>query len=168
MAASVVLTALILAFQDQLRGLSKLGYPGVFLVALISNATVVFPAPGLAFTFAMGSVLNPVAVGLAAGAGETIGELVGYAAGKTGRDALRRDRTYARLEGFTRRHGTLGVFLLAAIPAGIFDLVGVIAGAMRMPVWRFLLATWGGKTIKDVAFAFAGLYSLSWVLRLIG
>ncbi|MHB0878936.1 MAG: VTT domain-containing protein [Anaerolineae bacterium] len=165
---SAAITTLIVVFQDRLRDLSRFGYPGVFLVSMLANATVVFPAPGLAFTFAMGSVLNPWLVGFVAGAGETCGEFVGYLAGQAGRRVVENERSYARLERLTRRYGTLAIFLLAAVPAGLFDVVGLIAGAMRMPWWRFFFAAWAGKTVKTLAFAFAGVYSISWLTNLLG
>ena len=163
---ALVVTALIVIFQNQIRALSQFGYPGVFVVSFLSNATVVFPAPGLAFTFAMGSVLNPFLVGLVAGAGEALGELVGYAAGSAGSDIVSGGRVHERLERFTRRYGTLAVFILAAIPAGVFDFVGLVAGAMRMPIWQFLAAAWLGKTTKTLLVAYAGLNLLSWALGL--
>mgnify|MGYP005842755283 FL=1 len=165
-ATALTVTVLIVIFQDQIRALSQFGYPGVFVVSFLSNATVVFPAPGLAFTFAMGSVLNPLFVGLVAGAGEALGEIVGYAAGSAGSDIVSSGRIHERLERFTRRYGTLAVFVLAVIPAGLFDFVGLVAGAMRMSVWRFLLAAWLGKTTKTLMVAYAGLNLLSWVLGL--
>lgn len=164
---SAAVTATIVLFQDRLRDLGRFGYPGVFLVSFLSNATVIFPAPGLAFTFAMGSVLNPWLVGAVAGVGETCGEVVGFLAGQAGRRVVANERSYAKLEGFTRRYGLLAVFALAAIPVGLFDLVGVIAGAMRMPWWRFFAAAWAGKTLKTIVFAIAGVQSISWVLELL-
>ena len=168
LAFTLTLTALVIQFQDEIRGLRGLGYPGVFLISLLSNATVVFPAPGLAFTFAMGGVLNPIAVGLVAGIGETLGELTGYAAGRAGRGTITGNVHYGRLEELTRRYGALAVFFLAAVPAAVFDLVGLAAGAMRMPLPRFLLCTWLGKTIKTVVFAHAGVFSITWLSQLIG
>lgn len=164
---SAAITATIVLFQDRLRDLGRFGYPGVFLVSFLSNATVIFPAPGLAFTFAMGSVLNPWLVGIVAGAGETGGEVVGYLAGQAGRRVVANERSYAKLEAFTRRYGVLAIFALAAIPVGLFDLVGVIAGAMRMPWWRFCAAAWAGKTLKTIVIAIAGVHSISWVVDLL-
>jgi membrane protein DedA with SNARE-associated domain len=60
------------------------GYPGIFLIMLMANATVFLPAPGVAVVFAMGSVFNPLGVALAAGTGGAIGELTGYLAGFSG------------------------------------------------------------------------------------
>ncbi|NPV09123.1 MAG: VTT domain-containing protein [Anaerolineae bacterium] len=161
------ITFLAITFRHQLGGLEALGYPGVFLVSLLANATVVLPAPGLAFTFAMGPVLNPLLVGLVAGAGEALGEMTGYLAGRAGRTAIGQDSRYERLERITRRYGGWAILALSAIPAAVFDLVGLAAGAMRMPVLRFLLFTLVGKTIKTIAVAYAGAYSVTWLLDLI-
>ena len=57
--------------------LQSFGYPGIFLVALLANATVLIPLPGLMVTTAMGAVFNPFWVAIAAGLGAGIGELSG-------------------------------------------------------------------------------------------
>jgi len=163
---AAAITAAIVDFEDHFRALSTWGYPGVFLVSFLANATVLFPAPGLAFTFAMGSVLHPALVGLIAGLGESLGEIVGYAAGSASRDMVDHGRRYRRIEGFTRRYGCWAVMLLAFIPAGVFDFVGLVSGAMGIPLWRFLFSTWVGKTAKTVLFAYAGVYSITWVIRI--
>jgi len=49
----------IAAFHDELARLERYGYPGVFIISLLGNATVIFPAPSLAVVFGMGGVLNP-------------------------------------------------------------------------------------------------------------
>jgi uncharacterized membrane protein YdjX (TVP38/TMEM64 family) len=38
----------------------------------------------------------------------------------------------------------------------VFDIVGIIAGALRMPPWRFFLACWAGRTISYTAAAYLG------------
>ncbi len=166
-AISVTVTIVAIVFREKIMGMEKLGYPGIFLVSLVANATVIFPAPGLAFTFAMGSVFNPLLVGLVAGLGEALGELSGYAAGYAGRGMFSEDRRYARFERLTRRYGGAAVVVLSAVPAAVFDLVGIAAGAMRMPAYRFLFYTWLGKTAKTIVFAYAGAYSVTWFLDLI-
>src|SRR4030042_6955298 len=73
------LSVAIFVLRDSFAELAAIGYPGIFLVSLLGNATIVLPAPSLALVFAMGSALPPISVGLAAGAGEALGELTGYA-----------------------------------------------------------------------------------------
>ena len=75
------ITIYIYSIRERVEDFAEYGYPGIFLVALMANATVFLPAPGVAVVFAMGSVFNPLGVALAAGTGGAIGELSGYLAG---------------------------------------------------------------------------------------
>ena len=43
------------------------GYPGIFLVGLLSSSSVFLPLPGLAGTCAVAILLNPFIVGVVAG-----------------------------------------------------------------------------------------------------
>jgi membrane protein YqaA with SNARE-associated domain len=133
----------------------------VFLISLVGNATIVLPAPSLALVFAMGSVLNPLLVGLVAGVGEALGELTGYAAGFAGRAVIEDYQTYGRMVDWMERRGGITVFVLSAIPNPFFDLAGIAAGTLRYPVWKFLLFCWLGKTLKTTLVALAGSQSVT-------
>ena len=61
--------------------------------------------------------------------------------------------------------GLIPILVLAIIPNPFFDLAGIAAGTLKMPVWQFLLACLVGKTIKMVAFAYAGAGSHHHLLR---
>ena len=66
-----------------------LGYPGVFFLSLLASGGMVFPIPSLAATCgAAGLDLNLVIVGVLAGLGETLGELVGYSIGFGGQSVV--------------------------------------------------------------------------------
>jgi len=153
---SVAITVAIVLLGARMKRFAHYGYPGVFLVSLLSNATVIFPVPGLAVTFAMGGVLQPVLVGLVAGVGEALGELTGYLAGYGGRAAIENRQAYELLESRMKRFGLLVIFVLSVIPNPIFDLAGMAAGALCFPLWRFLLSCWLGKTVKTVLIALIG------------
>jgi uncharacterized membrane protein YdjX (TVP38/TMEM64 family) len=132
------------------------GYPGVFAINLLGNATVILPAPSLAVVSVMGTVLNPFLVGLAAGAGAAIGELTGYLAGWGGRAVIGDKERYERMLGWTSKYGLWLVFVLSVIPNPLFDLAGIAAGAIKIPVLQFLLVCWLGKTVKTTLFALGG------------
>jgi membrane protein YqaA with SNARE-associated domain len=153
---AVAVTLAIALFRDELARFEHYGYPGVFLISLLGNATVILPAPSLAVVFGMGGVLNPLLVGLVAGVGEALGELTGYLAGYGGRAVIEDWQMYHRLGRWMQRHGSATIFVLSAIPNPIFDLAGIAAGALRFPLAQFLLSCWVGKTIKTIAFAFIG------------
>jgi membrane protein YqaA with SNARE-associated domain len=130
---------------------------------LPGNATIILPAPSLALVFAMGSALPPLLVGLAAGVGEALGELTGYAAGFGGRAVIEDQRAYDRLADWMQRRGGITVFVLSVFPNPFFDLAGIAAGTLRYPLWRFLLVCWLGKTIKTTVVAWAGSQSITLV-----
>ena len=64
--------------------ISSFGYLGIFLVSLLSNASLFIPIPGWIFIAPAGLYLNPWLVGIVAGLGAAIGELVSYYAGVAG------------------------------------------------------------------------------------
>ena len=159
----VAFSGAIYYFAGRVENIEIYGYPGVFLLSLLANATIIFPAPSVAVAFAMGNVLNPFGVALAAGAGAALGELTGYLAGYTGQALIPHNEAYIRLERITQRHGGWAILVLAMIPNPAFDIAGAVAGAMRMPVLTFLLFAFVGKTLKMLVTALAGAYSLDWL-----
>jgi membrane protein YqaA with SNARE-associated domain len=157
----LAVSVVIFAFRDRFAELAAIGYSGIFLVSLLSNATIILPAPSLALVFAMGSALPPVLVGLAAGVGEALGELTGYAAGYGGRAAIEDQKGYDRLRAWMQHRGGITIFVLSVIPNPFFDLAGIAAGTLGYPIWRFLLFCWAGKTIKTTLVAWAGSQSIT-------
>ena len=154
------LSVAIFFFRDHFAELAAVGYPGIFVVSLLSSATIILPAPSLALVFAMGSALPPVGVGLAAGSGEALGELTGYAAGFGGRAVVEDYEMYHRLAAWMRRRGSITIFVLSLVPNPLFDLAGIAAGTLRYPLWRFLLICWLGKTLKTTLVAWFGSQAL--------
>ncbi len=151
----------IYSWADQFERFRAYGYVGLFLISLLANASLLLPAPSLAVVFAMGGALNPWLVGLVAGVGEALGELTGYLAGYSSRAVIENRALYARLDRYMDRYGLGIVFLLSVFPNPFFDLAGIAAGALRCPLWQFLLVCWLGKTVKTVIFALAGAQSIS-------
>ena len=158
--AVIGISAYVFTIRERVDEFAAYGYPGIFLVALLSNATVFLPAPGIAVVFAMGSVFNPIGVALAAGAGGALGELSGYLAGFGGGAVVENTAAYARVQPWVQKWGGWAVLVMAAIPNPFFDLAGVAAGASKMSVWKFLIFCWIGQMIKMSIFAFAGAASL--------
>lgn len=164
---AIGVTALVLVFQNRIRDLEQLAYLGAFLAMLIGNATIILPVPGLVIIFALGSTLNPLLLGLAAGPGAALGELTGYIAGFGGSAVIDDLRLYRRFKHWMERHGVIVITLLAAIPNPVFDMAGIVAGSMRIKWWKFLVAAWVGKTIQAIMIAYAGALSLGWVEQLL-
>ncbi len=164
----VAISLLIIALRDRLEQLQTYGYPGIFLLSILANATVILPAPGIAFTFALGAVFNPIGVAIAAGSGAAIGELTGYLAGFSGRGIIEDNPTYQHIKKWTERYGGWAILLLAFIPNPLFDLGGAAAGALRMPIRTFLFWAIIGKTLKMLIIAYSGAASIDWLNQIFG
>lgn len=156
----VSLTVLLYLNRDKVSQLEGLGYPGIFLVSLLTNATLILPLPGVLVTSAMGAVFNPLWVAVAAGSGAALGELSGYLAGFSGQGIVERTKWSDRFEAWMRRYGPITVLVLSFVPNPLFDVAGITAGVLKMPLWHFLLFCWIGKVLKMMVFAFGGSFIL--------
>ena len=166
--AAILAVAVVAAAAFLLRQnitFSQAGYAGVALTALVASGGLVIPVPALATACAGGILLNPWIVALVAGGAEGIGELTGYYLGYSGQGILSGRALYIRLEGWMRRRGWLVLFLVSLVPNPIFDFVGIAAGALHYPLWKFLIVVWAGKIIKFGAIAYACTYSAGWLLE---
>lgn len=150
---AIGITVGIILVRDQTEHLAVYGYPANFLVSLLSSATVIVPAPGSAIVLLTGGVLNPVGVGIAAGLGAALGEMTGYLAGLSGQGIFHERPLYQRLQKLMGKFGTLIIFIMAFVPNPVFDMGGIMAGAIGMPAWRFLLACCLGKSLRFVLLA---------------
>lgn len=154
---------------EKIQTLETYGYLGVFLISLLLNATVVLPAGNVLVMAAMAVVLPPMcvgslylpapfAVGIIGGLAAAIGESTGYIAGYSGQAIMENKHAlYERLSRWLKKWGTWLIVLFSAVPL-IFDVVGLAAGALRFPFWKFFLASWLGRSVLYTVIAWA------WVL----
>jgi membrane protein DedA with SNARE-associated domain len=190
LAMGIIVGIYLVVGKDQIQRFQEYGYFGIFLTSLIGNASIAMPIPSLFFTFMGGGTFNWVIVGLVSGAGEALGESTGYLVGYGGSFIIENRKIYKRMHYFMENHGMLTIFVLSVIPnplidlAGIaagaskygyltvipnplIDLAGIAAGASKYGYLKFLVACWAGKTIKTLAFAWAGAHSVTWLLDLV-
>lgn len=145
-------------FSDKVKELAGFGYLGVFVVSLVSSATVILPMPGALVVFSLVAALNPVLVALAASTGGIIGEITGYMAGYGGHGIAHGSVMHLRAERWMKRRGSWAIFFFAAVPLLPFDIAGLVAGALRYSLWKFMLIGWLGKSIKFIAV----VYAMAW------
>jgi uncharacterized membrane protein YdjX (TVP38/TMEM64 family) len=147
-------------FSTDISNLRSYGYFGVFLINVVGAASILLPSPAAASVLGGGALLDDFLgvpawfwVGIVAGCGEAIGEFSGYVAGYGGRVILEERPIYARIKSWMQRKGTLTMFLMSTIPNPLFDVAGLAAGAVQMPMRSFFFAVLGGKIIKDMWLA---------------
>jgi len=154
----IIIAAIVLLFSDRIVELSAYGYIGVFLISLLSSATILIPAPGWAVVIALSKTLDPYILGIAAGVGSGLGEMVGYEVGNGARRLIdKNDNNIKAIE----KYGAVAIFFLAFIPNPLFDVAGLAAGALKMPMWKFLLATVSGRILRFFLLAYLGSWALA-------
>ena len=127
--------------------LENYGYLGAFIVSIIFNATLILPAGNMLIQMTLGTtVLNPLLLGVVSGGGAAIGEITGYVAGRSGRRLITKSKMYTRVEEWVRKWGVLTIFVFSIVPF-VFDLVGIAAGALRVPFWKFFIACMLGRML---------------------
>lgn len=162
---------LIYFFHDResLERFTEWGYPGVFLVTLISSTTVIFPVPGEIVVWWVGGLLPFYWVGLVASIGGALGESTGYLAGYWGQgiSGMKQRQMYQKAERWMKRYGSIAIFVIALLPLKPipFDVAGIAAGALRFPFWKFLLACWAGRLPRGILVAYLGSISAESFLR---
>ena len=149
------------------------GYLGLAIVNLVGSATIFFPLPIAAIVFISGGFLNPWLVALFAAIGCTFGELTGYGLGKGGGKVLEKYKKGWRVgrslrlgeKWFKRGRGFFCIFFFAATPLP-YDVVGVLGGMFNYNIKKFILASFLGKWIMNLALAFGGFYGINWILNI--
>jgi len=166
MGSVLLMTAFAIAFfyfSTEISDLKSYGYAGLFLVNLIGAASILLPSPGAASVLGAGAFLSDflgvpafIWVGLVAGLAEAIGEFSGYAAGLGGRVMIENRPFYARIHQWMVRRGFITMFAMSTFPNPLFDIAGLAAGAVQMPIRQFFIAVLAGKTIKNTWLAALG------------
>ena len=151
--AAAVATAYLVLPRLEATGIWA--YAVGFLVQATTAASIMVPIPGIAALVVMSQELDLVMLAVVGAAGGAIGELLGYWLGSQGRGPLAKTRMYNKLEVAMRHWGGVVVFLFAAVPVLPMDAAGIIAGATRYPITRYLVAIFAGKLLLLMALFLA-------------
>jgi membrane protein DedA with SNARE-associated domain len=147
-------------------------YLGVFIAAIIETifppipTVAVFPIAGYVASQNQMSLLEVIGLGLAGGAGATIGSTAIYlVSAKLGRVALLRylkyakisDEKLAKVEKWFEKHGDKAVFFGRMIPV-LREMISIPAGLFGMRISKFILYTFGGSCVWGVSLTLVGYY----------
>lgn len=157
-------------YPGRIEDLKAYTYLGAFVISVTFNATLILPAGNMLILTTLGANMpmpSPVIVGLVGGAGAAIGEITGYIAGRSGRGLVTESQMYSRVEGWVRRWGAMTIFIFSVVPF-VFDLVGIAAGVLRFPFWKFFFFCWLGRTILYVFMVTVAAWGLKIVLPWLG
>lgn len=170
--------ALVMAYTvGGVKLVERFGYIGVFAFAIIGSASMFIPVPGAAAGITLGLLLSPIpyvplpqpiVVGVIVAAGSVIGELTGYSTGVGGRAVIGNSRAGRVLVTLMRRHGTLTVFCVAAVPNPFIDVGGIAAGVAGMTMRRFMTVMFIGKCVNYITISYIASSGIDWLQRVAG
>jgi len=138
---------------------APIAYLIVFGISLACNAfifvPVVFHISIMAWAIESCNC-NLVLVILVASVAGALGELTGYYAGYWGKRIAQLENIpgYKRFVGWMERYGPWGIFLISLQP--LTDIAGLLAGASKLPIWKFLLPCWPAKFLKYFLICYFG------------
>jgi uncharacterized membrane protein YdjX (TVP38/TMEM64 family) len=136
-----------------------LGYLSVFLIVLIFNLSFI-PIPlVISILITAATVWNPVLVAIVGSLGACIGEMSGYYAGFFGKKiAIPDDLSgYKHMKSWIDKYGFWAIAFISFQPLLPIEVAGIISGASKMPVHKFLPALILGKVPKYVILVYVGL-----------
>jgi len=154
-----LLRYLMAYFNIPIDRFASTAYLVVFLVTLLSNAGIFVPVFfHISIMMTVADLWNPVLVALAASVAGTLGEITGYYAGYLGKRIAHLENIpgYQRLVGWMNKHGPWGIFLISLQPILPFDIAGLLAGASKLPLWKFILPCWAGRFPKYLLACYLG------------
>ena len=136
-----------------------IGFLSLFGVVLVMNLSFI-PIPFvISIMIAAAAIWNPLVVVLISAAGACIGEMSGYYIGYFGKKVAIPDglNGYKLMKGWIDKFGFWAIAFISFQPILPIEVAGIIAGAARMPVRKFLPALIVGKIPKYVILVYAGL-----------
>lgn len=178
--ATIGLFVAAVYYKDELMSstyLARYGLAGVLIVAFIAGSTfsitaipvpywlLVFTLPGIIAS--EWGVLAPILVGLLSALGASLGQLITFLIGYGGRGLSKKvaakfgGRFYDRAMDWSKRHGSLAVFLMSAVFNPLHLPMTIAIATLRYPPHKFFFFCFLGSAVKGLFIAFCGYFGLT-------
>ena len=165
-----ILNAIIAFTQGVTTTISSWGYAGIFLLMLLEASSLPIPSevilPFSGYLVSLGQLNFWIIILDSTLAGIT-GSLIDYYIGRKGTNLLVRRRVLDKLlfnktrlemaETWFDKYGAFAVFLSRMIP-GFRTLVSFPAGAVKMPIRKFVAYTTAGCIVWNAFLVYIGVY----------
>jgi membrane protein YqaA with SNARE-associated domain len=139
--------------------LTSFAYVGAFVVTFLANALVAIPIPYIPIIAHIGATADSAAIVVALGAlGSVLGESVAFLIGRSQQGLVSEHPMYRRFHGLADRKWLAGLVLFAlAVPLNpLFDVAGLIAGAIGMRYRVFFVAVFTARMLRLAGIIWLG------------
>jgi membrane protein YqaA with SNARE-associated domain len=161
-ALSVLLYWILKHFIEPRFSLSKVvwaAYLALFVISFLINLSFI-PLPfAVSLMIAAAAKYNPLMIALIGSLGACLGEMSGYYVGLLGKKVALANETrgYQMVRKWIDKYGFWAIVFISFQPVLPVEVGGIVAGAVKMPVVKFLPALWIGKLPKYIILIYAGL-----------
>lgn len=147
---AIILALPWLFLQEEIKQMASWGYVGLFLSCLLASATILIPAGSTMSVVIASTLLDPLVCILVGCISATLGEQSAYLFGKLNSQRAKspKSKFIVKWQTWMRRKSWLKVFIAAAVPLPIYDIIAVNAGSINMSWGLYILATACGKIVK--------------------
>jgi membrane protein YqaA with SNARE-associated domain len=154
---------LLLLFTDMTR-VEAMGLEGIFIVTLLSHATMVARDIFVPLFLALTPLYSPILLGVTAGVGGAIGDIIPYLLGLGVAETVERSESKSEdLVGrWIKKYGLLAVLVVAMTPLPDLPVV-MLAGTRRLPLHKLLMVEIVGKSVLYSLAAWVG----GWIFALL-
>jgi uncharacterized membrane protein YdjX (TVP38/TMEM64 family) len=133
----------------------NLGYVGVLITTLIISLIVFVPIPYIPVLVIalLSGKFDPNLLALSSAIGVTLGRTIVFLASYRGRSLIKK-KTLTRmtpLQLLLARYGSLGSFVAALTPFPPDDIFIILLGISKFTPWKFIVTTFFGKLIVNLA-----------------
>ena len=166
----MLLNVIVTLTQNVTAAVASWGYSGIFLLMLLESSSLPIPSevvlPFAGYLVSQGQLNLWITILVSTLAG-IIGSLIDYYIGMKGTDLLVRQKTTDRLffrkgrldtvRNWFKKYGATAVFLCRMVP-GFRTLISFPAGAVKMPLRKFVGFTGAGCLVWNTILVFTGYY----------
>ena len=158
---AVLLTGLV-------AGPRMMGYVSLFGLSVLTNAVLFIPSGRGPIMLATAFTLNPWIVSIVSGIGGGIGEISGYAIGRSSKKLIKDGKRMNWLIRVSEGRMGLTIFAISIIPSPLVDTIAIVAGRLGYPLKRFLFFAIIGKVIQCFIIVYLALWNYSLISSWLG
>ena len=156
-----ILAGALLIVASVADGPRLAAYLGVFGSSVVTNGMLFLPSGRVVIMVGAALVLNPLAVAVLSGVGGALGEITGYALGRSSRKLVKGTSGPSWLGRWAESNMAITVLPVSTIPNPFVGFIGIVAGRMGYPVRLFLAYSAIGKVVQSIALVYLALWNLS-------
>lgn len=124
---------------------------GVLVLCFFANASVLLPSSSILIVVECSMLMNPFLAALCGAFGAALGEMIAFYVGIHGERAVPgRFMNWVKVR--ITSHKYLMLLLFSMLPFPVFDIIGLLSGAMKMNALKFFGVCFTGKLIKVLCY----------------